>query len=463
MAFVPYLVLSPTSILSMIGFLYGRDRTIPTPAEEWRKATVDLVIPSHNESKNIVFCLNSIRQQTLQPNKIYLIDDGSTDNTSEIAESYKNFVDLGNIEIIKKSLSHGKTPIVSYAAKDSQADVLFVLDADTQLVSETYIERLVQELFQGVGIACACGVILPIFPQDRLKFLNDPINQEYANKYPAVLEGMMDKSRNSWKQAISNNYRAELYLFLQRYIYLGEMVFFGTIINPVGCAVAYRRKYLLNILDYYHKQLGHNLTTSEDIFIGFAFASQGYRNIQVQGVYGLTVEPPVSKLPHQIFLWSSAYLQSCYYFKDLILTPLKYPSLLIKKIREKITGVAKKIKEKRKIKEAYRQAFGENITHKYGRPIGWFMFTSLLEKITFPIIIIVMMVFHLWGVLAITFVAEVIVFSSIIAFMHKNKRIKNFFKSVLIAPIRYTVLVYDLLVFSNFVKDIIIGNRRWRK
>lgn len=463
MASIPYFILSPSAVISLIGFMHGPDKTIPTPAEDYRTATVDLVIPAHNEEKNIVLCLESIAKQTLKPNNILLYDDGSSDKTSLFAERFSELIGL-NIQILRREKSEGKTPTVHYAAHESQADVLFVLDADTTLRSENYIEKMVQELYQGVGIACACGVILPEFERDRRALINSPEISKFAQEFPDVKKPRDSTWLTRLQHNITNNYREELYLFLQKFIYHGEMVFFGCIINPVGCAVAYRRKYLVDVLDHYGKFLGYNLTTSEDIFIGFAFADKGYRNIQVQNTYALTLEPRFSRLPRQIMMWSSAFLQSCYYFDNLVRTPFKSPRVLVRKIKDKFNPATKEILEKRKIKEAYRQSFGEKLTKTYGRPIGWYMFTSMLEKISFPTIIIMLLLLGLWEALAFTILLEVIIYTIMIGFMHKNRRFRNIIKSIFYTPIRYAVLVYDYFVILNFAKELwITKNRRWRK
>ncbi len=124
-------------------------------------------------------------------------------------------------------------------------------------------------------------------------------------------------------RGVTNLYREVLYLYLQRFIYRGQIVFFGTTSNPVGCAVAYRRKYVRALFDYIGPILGDDLTNSEDIFIGFAMLNEGYRNIQLTDVYARTVEPEVQRLPRQIYLWSSSFLQSCYYFDPLLRSPFK--------------------------------------------------------------------------------------------------------------------------------------------
>lgn len=464
MATIPYFVLSPSAFACIIALLRGPDKITPTPAENWRTATVDLVIPAYNEELNIPFALNSIKNQTLKPNNIFIVDDGSTDKTSHHAELFSKNTGMTNVKIIRKEKSEGKTPALSQMAHESVADVLFVLDADTVLSSNNYIECLVQELYQGTGIASACGLILPGYERDRRTMLNSPVMNQFSNLVPEIKK---PKDNSWWKRLqrnLTNYYREEIYLFLEKFIYHGETVFCGSLINPIGCAVAYKRKYILEVFDHFEDLLGHDLTTSEDIFIGFAFAEKGYKNALVDSVNALTEEPLLSKLPRQMLMWSSAFFQSCYYFTDLVTTPLKYPRYLFHRFKIKRALKNGEIKEKRVIKESYRQGFGIDITKKYGRPIGWFIFTALLEKITFPIIVLLMLIFNLWFPLLITVIAEVLLFSVLIALMYKPHRMMNLLKSILIAPIRYTFLLFDIFVMGVFIKDLFFSKtRKWKK
>ena len=93
--------------------------------------------------------------------------------------------------------------------------------------------------------------------------------------------------------------------------------------EPAGCAVAYRRSYLEALFDAVEPELGDDLTNSEDILIGLAMLSEGYRNVQVLDVLARTVEPEVQRLPKQLNLWSSAFLQSAFYFDALLKSPFK--------------------------------------------------------------------------------------------------------------------------------------------
>lgn len=79
MTTLPYFVFSLSTILSLGGLFRGPDPTRPTPVEDWRQATVDVIIPALNEEHNIALCLVSVLRQTVRPRRIVLIDDGSTD------------------------------------------------------------------------------------------------------------------------------------------------------------------------------------------------------------------------------------------------------------------------------------------------------------------------------------------------------------------------------------------------
>ena len=459
MATISAFLLSPNTILSLLGLIHGPDKTEPTPVENWQTATVNVVIPAFNEEANIALCLSSIAKQTRKPQKIILIDDGSRDRTREYAEEFCN---LNGMDVLIISRDHpiGKTPTIKRQAREFDADVEFILDGDTVLESENYIDRVVEELYKGKGIASACGTILPLRDRDRRHLLN------YTDSLGKFLESYPDAPiypRVNWEhhvqQGITNLYREVLYMILQRFIYHGQMVFFGGILNPVGCAVAYRRNYVKNLFDKYEPILGDDLTNSEDIFIGFAMLDQGFRNIQLNDVVARSQEPEVSRLPRQVYMWSSSFLQTCYYFDSLMRSPFK----AFKRFRKE-RSVPKDILEMRKIHEAYRQPFGDAYTREYGRPIGWVMFMSALEKISFPTVMIVFMLLGMWEALGISLLAESLVALFALVISAKGNRWEFFFKGIALTPVRYMVILFDFVTMLRFAADIwIFKNNRWRK
>ncbi|MCP5052819.1 MAG: glycosyltransferase family 2 protein [bacterium] len=472
MATTPYFIISPNTILSLIGLVKGPDKTVPTPAEDWREAKVAVVIPALNEQKNIVHCLASLARQTRVPDSITLIDDGSSDNTINYAREFCRVNEI-EVNIIKRKKAIGKTPTLKRQSRETDADVQFILDGDTVLESRNYIARTVEELYKGVGIASACGTILPLREKDRKGILETPEAEKFLQHRPHAQIEYKKHWFHRLMKAITNIYRESLYMFLQRFIYHGQMVFFGSITNPVGCAVAYRRKYVKEMFDQYEPEFGDNLTNSEDIFIGFAMVNKGYRNIQLNDITARSCEPYAYRLPRQIYMWSSSFLQSCFYFNSLLKSPLK-SFKRYKEEHRKTEEEQREIEEKRKIKEAYRQPFGEGFTKRAGRPMGWVTFTAAFEKIAFPTTMLIMLLLQLWEPLIVTIAAESALSLGILLFISRRKDevrayrswlrgVEYFFKGLLLIPIRYLSLMYDLVTIGVFATHVWSGERRWRK
>lgn len=463
MATAPWFVLSPNALLSVAGLLRGPDKTVPTPARDWRVAVVDVVIPAYKEEDNIVHCLASLARQTMKPRNVILVDDGSKDRTVERARDFAAAIGLP-LTVIERAASIGKTPTIKRQAREFDSDVEFILDGDTFLESPDYIERCVQELYQGVGIASACGVILPMRIRDRRELEKTPEFQRWSGASDYVDAHANRGALHVAWWWITNVYRDCLYTFLQRFVYKGQMVFFGSITNPVGCAVAYRREYVRNLFDRYEPIFGDDLTNSEDIFIGFALNNEGYRNVQLEDVLARSEEPEVQRLPRQVYLWSSSFLQSCYYFDPLLRTPFRAIRRWRKKRRDSRSGEAQRVEELRKVQEQYRQPFGERYTQEYGRPIGWAMFLSALEKIGFPTALIVMLILRMWEALAVTVIAEMIVSLSVLVAVANGQRLRMLLKGILVTPLRYVLMVAETLTIARFATDLwITGNRKWRK
>jgi glycosyltransferase involved in cell wall biosynthesis len=461
MATLPYFVLSPNTVISLLGLMRGPDRTVPTPAEDWREAVVDVVIPTLNEEKNIPLCLSSLARQTVKPRHIILVDDGSGDRTCEFAREFSASIGL-ELTVIQRRSPIGKTPTIKRQARELDSDVEFILDGDTVLESENYLARVVEELYKGAGIASACGTILPIREKDRRQVMADPAMADFLEIRPAETFLHRGSRLSLLRKRITNAYRDVLYRFLQRFIYHGQMAFFGTITNPVGCAVAYRRRYIKELFDHYEPILGDDLTNSEDIFIGFALLDQGYRNIQLMDVVARSTEPEVNRLPRQVYLWSSSFLQSCYYFDDLLRSPFKGISRLRQRWRAK--GIEDEGRNRRRIQEAYRQPFGIDHSRKYGRPMGWILLTSAAEKIFFPTAVLILILLGLWEALAVTLLAETAVSVATLAVISPGRRLRALFQGLAITPLRYSMLIWDFAIIGRFASDLWISkDRRWRK
>ncbi len=108
--------------------LYLRKRRFVTVSKSSAEP-ITIIIPAHNEEENIKRCVNSILDQDYESDiNIIIVDDGSTDNTyqiaKEIAKSNKRIKVLrqkneGKSAAINKGLQHVKTKIFGFIDADS--------------------------------------------------------------------------------------------------------------------------------------------------------------------------------------------------------------------------------------------------------------------------------------------------------------------------------------------------------
>ena len=121
MASLSYWFLSPSLILAVAGKLRGWDRTVPTPAVDWRKMTVDAVIPAKNEEASIAVALASIFQQDFPVRRVVVFDDASTDQTSAVVRRYQEVTGHA-VQLVTRTQSIGKTPALREFCAQTDAD-----------------------------------------------------------------------------------------------------------------------------------------------------------------------------------------------------------------------------------------------------------------------------------------------------------------------------------------------------
>jgi poly-beta-1,6-N-acetyl-D-glucosamine synthase len=111
-----------------------------------------VLLPAKDEHLGLGKTLRSIRNAGIPPEDIYVIDDGSSDGTGEIALSFGVNV-LTNPENLGKARSLAKASRLYNLAQ--RYDYVCLMDADTE-VCEDYFEA-VQRSFQDPEVASVCG------------------------------------------------------------------------------------------------------------------------------------------------------------------------------------------------------------------------------------------------------------------------------------------------------------------
>ncbi len=72
-----------------------------------------IVIPAHNEQDNLPFTLDSLQQQSFKDFKVVIVNDGSTDLTSEVIRKYTDQIHVFETVNLEKSLHQPGSKVVS--------------------------------------------------------------------------------------------------------------------------------------------------------------------------------------------------------------------------------------------------------------------------------------------------------------------------------------------------------------
>jgi dolichol-phosphate mannosyltransferase len=118
-----------------------RERLVDLPRQEEMvkpsKAKLSIVLPTYNESQNIVRMLDSIAE-TVSPYaaaEIIVVDDNSPDGTAEIASLYAKNISNNNrnklhVEIIRREGKFGLSSAIVAGVQYATGDLLVVMDGD---------------------------------------------------------------------------------------------------------------------------------------------------------------------------------------------------------------------------------------------------------------------------------------------------------------------------------------------
>ena len=103
---------------------------------------VAVLIPAYNEEKVIVRTIRSVMMSTYKNIRIIVIDDGSKDNTYEIArDAYLADIASGRLTVLTKP-NAGKAEALNYALERFDEEIYVGIDADT-VIAHDAIARLV--------------------------------------------------------------------------------------------------------------------------------------------------------------------------------------------------------------------------------------------------------------------------------------------------------------------------------
>ncbi len=122
-----------------------------------------VVIIGRNEEKEISNCLQSIIDQTLKPDKIIFVNDGSTDKTKEIAECYPevkvmDFPEEHETWLDSENLSQVMNLGILKVSPLKKLNFIITMGGDT-ILPKNYAEHIIKKMVKHPEIVIASGKI----------------------------------------------------------------------------------------------------------------------------------------------------------------------------------------------------------------------------------------------------------------------------------------------------------------
>lgn len=111
---------------------------------------ISVIIPAYNAAKTIVCCVESLLSQTYQDWELIIMDDGSTDNTLDVCQSFQD----KRIQVYHKP-NGGVSSARNYGMTYAKGEYIAFVDADDYL-EPMYLEHLYQGSEYDLSITGFC-------------------------------------------------------------------------------------------------------------------------------------------------------------------------------------------------------------------------------------------------------------------------------------------------------------------
>ncbi|OGD02967.1 hypothetical protein A3D85_01750 [Candidatus Amesbacteria bacterium RIFCSPHIGHO2_02_FULL_47_9] len=224
-----------------------------------QKLTV--IIPAYNEAESVGDTIRSILAQTAPPREIIVVDDGSTDNTGEVA------LKLG-VKVVRPDKGTGsKAGAQNVALAQVKSKYTMAIDADTSLAPDA-LEHLLPPLVDE-DVAAVCGLVIP------------------------------RHVRTVWERG---RYIEYLLAFT---FYKPIQDYFGKPLISSGCFSAYNTKKLQDIGGWSER------TRAEDMDLTWSFYQKGYKVRFVPEAVCYPIEPHnMDFMGKQLKRWSHGFVQN---------------------------------------------------------------------------------------------------------------------------------------------------------
>lgn len=123
---------------------------------------ISIIIPCYNAGKTLSRTLNSIREQDYKNLEICIVNDGSKDNTLEVANKYANIDN--RIKVLTQENS-GVSVARNNGLHNTHGEYVVFIDADDNYTTPYTLSKMLNKLIETGADMCVCNFTHPCFEQ----------------------------------------------------------------------------------------------------------------------------------------------------------------------------------------------------------------------------------------------------------------------------------------------------------
>ena len=212
-----------------------------------------VIIPVYNVEKYIDRCLKSIISQNYDDLEIIVIDNGSTDSSGIICDTYAS--ECSNISVYHIE-NHGVGSARNFGLSKARGEFIYFVDSDDYLVGNLFAD-FADKLVSDLDLVVFC----------------------YYNSFE---EDLTEKSRTEKSLPFKGNYDKDGFIKIFKELFLSDMLY--TVWNKI-----YRREFLLeNNLSFEQYKLGEDVRFNLNVYrnVNRIFLSQDSYYVYVIGRKG---------------------------------------------------------------------------------------------------------------------------------------------------------------------------------
>ncbi len=247
---------------------------------------LSVIIPTWQASTYLPKLIPALRQQSMPPHEIIIIDSSSPDGTAEVAAELGCVV----LSIPQSAFNHGATR--NQAARSATGEVLVFMTQDASPVDESFLEHLVQPIIRENAAATYARQVAPDTanpleqfargfnypPTPHTKTLNDLERMGVKTYFFSDVASAVD-SVTFWEV---EGY-PDWVIVNEDMVLCGKLLHAGhTIAYQAGAAVYHAHNYSLVKLFRRYFDIGVFMTQAQDILVGAKSGGAGLRFAKAQ-------------------------------------------------------------------------------------------------------------------------------------------------------------------------------------